>query len=246
MRPLIGITASLAFEEARGGFLGYPRHYLSMDYSEAVIKAGGIPVILPILKDPSGAREMIQRLDGLILSGGSDVSPVVFGEEPRAKLGATFILRDRSEIAVLDAATRQGLPVLGICRGFQLLNSYFGGSLYQDLGEAGHLTIKHAFESLPGDPAHSITTAEGSLLRELLGTKVLVNSHHHQVLDRIAEGFRVTAEAPDGAAEAIEPVAGDQFLLGVQFHPEMMVRDHPEFLAIFTKFIEEAEKFRGI
>lgn len=244
MKPLIGITASQAFEQSRDGFLGYPRHYLSFDYTEAVIRAGGIPVILPILTEQAGAADMVARMDGLILSGGSDVSPLVFGEEPREKLGNTSILRDRSEIWILDEAARIELPVLGICRGFQLLNCYFGGSLYQDLSEAEHLHIKHAFESLPGDPAHSITTAEGSLIRELLGAKELVNSHHHQVLDRIADRFRVTAQAPDGAAEAIEPVSGEPFMLGVQFHPEMMVRTYPQFLSIFTKFIDESKQFR--
>lgn len=244
MKPLIGITASQSFEQSRDGFLGYPRSYVSVDYTEAVRKGGGIPVILPLLRDEAAAGDLISRLDGLILSGGSDVSPILFDEEPRLKLGNTSILRDRCELWILDEATRLKLPILGICRGFQLLNSFYGGNLFQDQSEGDHLYIKHAYESLPGDPAHSITTKEGSLIRELLGAKELVNSHHHQVLDRIAQRFQVTAQAPDGAAEAIEPVSGEQFILGVQFHPEMMVATNPKFLSIFTKFSEEAKKFR--
>lgn len=246
MKPLIGITASLDFEQTRDGFLGYLRQYVSKDYTEAVIKAGGIPVILPILQDQAAAADMIPRLDGLILSGGADVSPLIFNEEPRIKLSRTQIVRDRSELWILEEATRIGVPILGICRGFQLLNSYFGGNLYQDQSEGEHLYIKHSFECLPGDPAHSITTEEGSLMRELIGEQVLVNSHHHQVLDRIADRFKVTAVAPDGAAEAIELKTGDQFILGVQFHPEMMLRDYPEFLPIFSALMEEAKKFREL
>lgn len=244
MKPLIGITAGVTWETQRDGFAGYKKHYLSFDYSEAVIKSGGIPVILPVMKDAETIRELVGRLDGLLLSGGTDISPIVFGEEPKQKLGMTVIERDLAEIMILDAAAARKLPILGICRGFQLLNCYFGGSVYQDLSYARERHIKHDFNSLPGNPAHTIETAEGSLIRTLLSQSALVNSHHHQVLNRIADRFIVTAQAKDGIAEAIEGTAPDQFLFGVQFHPEMMVRDYPLFSSIFNKLIEEAEKFR--
>lgn len=245
MKPLIGITAGVTWESQKDEFQGYKRHYLSFDYTEAVIKSGGIPVILPVMKDRETIRELAGHLDGLLLSGGSDISPIIFGEEPKQKLGLTMIDRDRSEIQLLDFARERKLPVLGICRGFQLLNCYYGGTLYQDISYARELYLKHDFKALPGDLAHSIELVEGSLIRELLGETHLVNSHHHQVLNAIADGFTVTATAKDGIAEAIEGNGLDQFLFGVQFHPEMMLRDHPEFGQIFTKFIEEAEKFRN-
>lgn len=245
MKPLIGITAGIAWENQRDGFQGYRRHYLSVDYTEAIIKSGGIPVILPVMQDWDTIRQMVGRLDGLLLSGGSDISPIIFGEEPKQKLGMTFIDRDRCEVKILDAAVERKLPILGICRGFQLLNCYFGGTVYQDISYARERHLKHDFSSLPGNPAHTIEMAEGSLIRSLLGENNLVNSHHHQVLNHIAEGFRVTAWAKDGVAEAIEWVdPADQFLLGIQFHPEMMRNDYPEVAPIFNKLIEEAEKFR--
>lgn len=244
MKPLIGITAGLLWEHERKGFQGYRRQYLSLDYTQAVIRAGGIPVILPLPEEKDTARELLERLDGLILSGGPDVSPLLFGEEPSLKLGMTVIQRDRWELALLEAAMARRLPILGICRGFQLLNLYFGGSVYQDISEGEQLYIKHNFDSLPGDPAHHIQLEAGSLIAELLAGVDAVNSHHHQVLKRIADKFRVTAWAPDGAPEAMEAKTGDQFILGVQFHPEMMVSQYPRFLAVFSKLIQEAEKFR--
>ncbi len=245
MKPLIGITAGVTWEYQRDGFQGYRRHYLSFDYTEAVIKAGGIPVILPVISDEGTIRDMVGRLDGLLLSGGTDISPVIFGEEPEEKLGMTVIDRDRCEVMILDCASERKLPVLGICRGFQLLNCYYGGTLYQDLSSNKESFIKHDFSSLPGNPAHTIEMKEGSLIRKLLGEYNLVNSHHHQTLHKIAENFTVTAWAKDGAAEAIEGTAGDQFLFGVQFHPEMMLNQTPQVAPIFRHLIEEAEKFRS-
>lgn len=245
MKPLIGITASVTWEMQRDAFAGYKRNYLSFDYIDAVIAGGGIPIILPVTRDEALLRDTVSRLDGLLLSGGSDVSPILLGEEPHQKLGLTVMERDECELLILKEATGRKLPILGICRGFQLLNCYFGGTLYQDLSESKDLFIKHDFDGLPGAPAHTLIMEENSLIRELLGDHHQVNSHHHQVLKDIAPNFRVTARARDGAPEAIEDQTGAAFIFGVQFHPEMMLRDHPHVLPIFTRFVEEAEKFRG-
>lgn len=244
MKPLIGITASMTWEKERDAFSGYKRNYLSFDYVEAVIAGGGVPIIIPVCADFSVLTDIVQRLDGLLLSGGSDISPVMTGEEPSAGLGLTLLERDRSEWRILDAAMAEKLPILGICRGFQVLNCYFGGTLYQDLGEAEHLVIKHDFNGLPGDPAHSLDFSEGSLIQELMGGHDWVNSHHHQVLRDIAPVFTVTARARDGAPEAIEADLDGQFILGVQFHPEMMFRQHEYVRPIFDRFIEEAARPR--
>ncbi|KAF5078675.1 putative glutamine amidotransferase [anaerobic digester metagenome] len=244
MKPLIGITASVTWETDKETFSGYKRNYLSFDYVDAVAAGGGIPVILPVTQEPEVIREMVSRLDGLLLSGGSDISPILLGEEPRERLGMTIMERDRSEWMILTEAKHRKLPILGICRGFQLLNCFYGGSLFQDLSESADFYIQHNFRGLPGVPAHSVILEENSLIRELLGDHNQVNSHHHQALDRIAPNFRVTARAVDGAAEAIESQDPDQFILGVQFHPEMMHKSQPHVMTIFQRFVQEAEKFR--
>ena len=243
MKPLIGITASVTWENEGDAFTGYKRNYLSFDYSEAIIASGGIPIILPVTEDPETIKQMVERLDGLLLSGGVDLSPILFGEEPRKDLGLTIMQRDESELLILKEAIARKLPILGICRGFQLLNCYFGGTLYQDLSEAKHLNIKHDFNGLPSDLAHSIEMEEGSLIHKLLGGNTLVNSFHHQTLKDLAPNFKVTAWAKDGAPEAIENKKGDHFMLAVQFHPEMMFKKHPYILPIFSHFIQESKEF---
>lgn len=243
MKPLIGITASVTWENAGDTFTGYKRNYLSFDYSDAVIAGGGIPVILPVTGEVEVLKEMVGHLDGLVLSGGVDLSPILTGEEPRKNLGMTIMERDEAELLILEHAVGKGIPILGICRGFQLLNCYFGGSLHQDLSETTDFYIKHDFNGLPSDLAHSIEMEEGSLIYKLMGIHNKVNSFHHQALKDIAPNFMVTAWAKDGAAEAIEYQRDDQFIFAVQFHPEMMFKKHSYILPIFSHFIQEAEKF---
>lgn len=243
MKPLIGITASMTWENEGDAFTGYKRNYLSFDYSEAIIASGGIPIILPVMEEADTIKQMVGHLDGLLLSGGVDLSPVLFGDEPRKNLGLTLMQRDESERLILKEAVARKIPILGICRGFQLLNCYFGGNLYQDLSESKDLNIKHDFNGLPSDLAHSIEMEEGSLIHKLLGKNTLVNSFHHQTLKHLAPNFKVTAWAKDGVPEAIENLEGEQFIFAVQFHPEMMFKKHPYILPIFSHFIQEAEKF---
>ena len=242
MKPLIGITASVTWENEGDAFTGYKRNYLSFDYSDAIIASGGIPIILPTTREVETIKQMVGHLDGLLLSGGVDLSPVLFGDEPRKNLGPTIMQRDESERLILKEAITRQLPILGICRGFQLLNCYFGGTLYQDLSEAKEL-IKHDFNGLPSDLAHSIEMEEGSLIHKLLGENNLVNSFHHQTLKDLAPNFKVTARAKDGTPEAIENKKNEHFIFAVQFHPEMMFKKHPYILPLFNHFIQEAEKF---
>lgn len=244
MKPIIGITASMTWEKDRDAFSGYKRNYLSFDYADAITAAGGIPVIIPVSADEEMIREVCGRLDGLLLSGGSDISPIFLGEEPKPGLGLTLMDRDQSEWWLLEAAMSRRLPILGICRGFQVLNCFLGGTLYQDLSENPSLTVLHDYNGLPGDPAHSITAEPDSLIGQLLAGHDQVNSHHHQVLKTIAPSLRVTARARDGAPEAVEGRSGDHFILGVQFHPEMMYRRYDYVRPIFCRFIEEAARFR--
>lgn len=239
-KPLIGITASMTWEMTQDEWAGYKRHYLSFDYVKAVEKAGGLPVILPVLSRPDLAEDLVEGLDGIIFSGGSDISPISFGQEPEPGLHTTNWWRDQSEIALLEASLKKNLPILGICRGFQLLNLYFKGTNIQDLDKS-KTRIKHSFSELAGLPAHSMTIKKDSIMFDLLGKEsVLVNSHHHQALDQVAEPFKVTGQAPDGVVEAMEYVGDDRDILAVQYHPEMMLAHNDDMLPIFTWLMEKS------
>ncbi len=227
MRPIIGVTNT-----TRQGFIDA--------YVNAVAAAGGAPLVLPVLDDSSALNEVLARLDGLVLSGGSDIVPGHYGEAPMYGLGETRPARDRHELAVLSRVyAHHRYPVLGICRGIQLLNVHAGGSCYQALEkqrpEAGmHMLIDvYPLES----PAHEISITPDSRLHAIFQRERLaVNSFHHQAIKELAAGFRVTAVADDGIIEAIER-EGERFVVGVQWHPEMMAGTDPDSRRLFEAFV---------
>ena len=181
------------------------------DYAQGVLAAGGLPIFLPTCADPADYAE---RLDGVLLTGGTDVDPARYGQEPCAELITPEPGRDAFEIGLLDGAGRAGLPVLGICRGLQVLNVHGGGTLRQHVAP-------HACQAQPPNAvAHRVDLAEGSLAASLYGPSVEVNSLHHQTVDAIADGFLATGHSDDGAIEVIE--SPYRPWLGVQWHPEMM------------------------
>lgn len=239
-KPIIGISGNFIID--RGGmFPGYKRAYVNDDYVRAVAMAGGIPYIIPIVSDESIAIEQMSNVDALILSGGYDVNPLIYGEEPRQKLGAILPERDKFDIWLLEEACKMNKPVLGICRGIQIMNAAFGGSINQDLSYDENCYIKHFQETSPSAGAHAVEIAEESILHSILGSKITVNSFHHQSLKKVAGGFKVAAKAKDGTIEAIEKV-GDNFVMGIQWHPEMMSSIYPEMINIFKEVIKIAKK----
>lgn len=241
-KPLIGITASMTWEKSQDEWAGYLRNYLSFDYVRAIEKAGGIPLMIPILKDLDNADDIIDSLDGVLFSGGSDISPISFGQEPESGLHLTNYWRDQSEIKLLERALAKHKPLLCICRGFQLVNLYFKGTIQQDLDSSKN-TIKHDYSELPGLPAHTMKIDKDSLLFTLLQKEaILVNSHHHQILDQVASEFKVSGRASDDVVEAMEYQKEDQHILAVQFHPEMMLAHSDEMLPLFTWLIEQASR----
>lgn len=181
------------------------------DYARGVIEAGGLPVHLPVDADPAALTE---RLDAIVLPGGADIDPSRYGEAAETDRFPPEPIRDAFELTLLDAALQRELPVLGICRGLQLINIAAGGSLHQDVPP-------HArFEDPPDLLAHGVTTTPGSILHELYGTQVEVNSLHHQTVDELGAHLQVTAVAEDGTIEGLESTNGR--VLAVQWHPEMM------------------------
>ena len=189
-------------------------------YSRAVIEAGGLPVFLPLEADPSA---LVDRLDGVLLTGGTDIDPPRYGAIRDERLLQPEPERDEFEFAVLAAARARDLPVLAICRGIQLLNVAAGGTLHQDVPE-------HArFDVSPDTVTHEVTFTEGSTMHALYGDSRKVNSLHHQVINEVGTGYRVVACSPAGEVEGLEAETGD--VLGVQWHPEMMATraDDPIF-----------------
>jgi putative glutamine amidotransferase len=227
-RPVIGISAYC--EEASWGIWTLPAVVLPRNYVDQVAGAGGVPVLLPPLAE---AGDVVRRLDGLIISGGPDVEPAAYGEQPGPNATVVRPERDAAELAFFRRALDAELPVLGICRGMQLMNVALGGSLIQHLpdlvGHDGH-------SPTPGQMgAHEVTVAPAGRLAGILpGRSVAVATHHHQGIGQLGAGLTATAWAQDGTVEAIEldqPGAGHPFTIAVQWHPEAG-QDPSLFLAI--------------
>ena len=243
MRPLIGISCSMgqAIYSMTQDNVPQLQHRLGDSYVKAIVQAGGIPVILPNSTDLSCVEEIAAGLDGFLLSGGGDVDPALFGERATAQLGTVTPRRDDFELALARYVMNEtDKPVLGICRGIQVMNVAMGGSLHIDLPDAGKLC--HSLTMYPRYvPTHDVAVAEGSRMEKIMNGASRVNSFHHQAIDELAEGLAVTARSlPDDVIEAVE-IPGDRFVVGVQWHPEEL-NAREESQALFRAFVEAAKK----
>ncbi len=238
MRPLVGITGRRLQASVIGHmdsrYAERDIDFFFTDYASKVAAAGGIPILLPY---EAGCEDTAERIDALVITGGQDVHPAMWGGSveaasvpagsPRSSGSALDPDRDLYESVLLSAAIERSIPVLGICRGHQLLNAARGGTLVPDLPPTA---VEHyPSDSAPTDgrPGHTVTFAPGSLAHSLYGPTRRVNSWHHQAVDRCGDGLVVTGSAPDGVVEAIE-IPG-QPVLGVQWHPEWQVTPDPAF-----------------
>jgi putative glutamine amidotransferase len=232
-RPLVGITTYVT--PATFGVWDAEAALVPTEYVTALERAGGRPLLVPPSDD--GVEETLDALDGLVFSGGPDLDPELYGQEPHPETGGIEAARDRAELRLLTAALDRDLPVLAICRGSQVLNVALGGDLVQHLPDVvGHDEHKHT-SGVFAD--HDVTVDRGTRLAALLGDRAPVKSHHHQGLGRLGAGLRASAHAGDGAVEAVEDPQR-RFALGVLWHPEA-----GEDLRLFEALVGEAARYRA-
>ncbi len=229
--PLIGLPARMD--------PGKEVQYLSRQYGDAVVAAGGVPIILPLVEKPEALRPLVESMDGLVLTGSSsDVDPASYFAVPEAVCGPVQPLRDKTDFMLLQVASQRRIPVLAICFGLQSLNVFMGGSLIQDIPTHLQMSIRHSSTQPDGAPVHPVEIAAGSLLEELAGgTTAEVNSTHHQAINAIGNGLEVIARAPDGVVEAVVGKDRDHWILGIQWHPEKSFVSDGFSKRIFEHFI---------
>lgn len=240
MKPLIGITPSPMSQSMDHGT--FDRYAMTTNYVEGVVAAGGIPVVLPPQDDH--VPPLLDVVDGLLLSGGGDLAPNRYGDpSTHPATYGVHPLRDRFEIDLVAAGIARDTPMLCICRGIQVLNVALGGTLVQDIPDqvAGALEHRQHRDGLPADDiGHRVIAEDGSPLAELYGgTTIGVNSFHHQAVGTVAGRLVVTGRAPDGVVEAVT-IPDHAFVLGLQWHPEMMFARHAAHLAPFRALVEAA------
>ncbi len=236
MQPLIGITTSTYVADGTGW--EYNRAFVPI--IRAVERAGGLPVLIPLRIADDTLRAIYARLDGVLLPGGGDVRPSAYQAEAHPLTGNIDDRRDQVEISLAQWAVRDDQPVLGICRGHQVLNVALGGTLVQDIPSQVTTTINHDGSKPRGLPAHDVTIDPASRLAGIIGsTRLAVNSLHHQSVEQPAPDMCVTAHAPDGVIEGLE-MPDKRFVLSVQWHPEDMFEDDPAMLRIFQSFVGAA------
>jgi putative glutamine amidotransferase len=233
-RPLIAISAQ-----------DHPKrsHFcLERSYAEAVRAAGGAPILVPPLPDRDVLFEVMERCDGLLLGGSrSDVDPCRYGQAPHARCGPVMRERDETDWLLLEAAEARRVPVLAICYGMQLLNVFRGGTLYQDIASERENALRHDQEEPEDRPTHRIRIAEGTILAHLArGTTAEVNSFHHQAVRFVGRDLQPIAWSEDGIIEALLNVRPEPFILGVQWHPELMFAADAFSRAIFEHFLQQA------
>ena len=243
-RPLVVVTTTMA----PGGSYNLPSVRLNVQYVTAVEEPGGTALLLTPGHDAGSVARMVEVAHGLVLTGGEDVDPALYGQEPHPELESVNPARDEIELAALKAALERGMPVLAICRGLQLLNVALGGTLYQDLPSQREGDLLHEQEAPVGHRWHHASVLPGSGMEAILGSRELfINSFHHQGIDELAPSLRPVVWAEDGLVEGVEG-RDHAWLYGVQWHPERGEAEspsderHPD-KRLFWAFIQAAREF---
>lgn len=235
-RPIIGITANIS----DGNVSLFP------GYFKSIYEAGGVPLVIPPSDDLTILPNLLDSLDGILLSGGADINPLFLGEDPVRELHNINPYRDRQELMIVKMAADRQIPILGICRGIQIMTAALGGTLYQDIySQAEGKLIKHSQDLDRSYASHTVNIDKDSLLAEIMGNTILpVNSFHHQAVKEPAPGFRVCARSNDGIIEAVESTEYKS-MLGVQWHPECFILNGDRsMMPIFEWLIKESSSFK--
>ncbi len=232
----IGITSSARIDSSN------LYNALGNDYISSIIKCGGCPVIIPVVEEKFIISEYINMIDGIIISGGEDISPELYNEKNTGLTKNINSLRDRMEYSAIEAALNKRIPILGICRGMQILNVFSGGDLFQDIANQYHTDIKHANQlKNRSELHHEIIINENTHLSKVTGLKTIqVNSRHHQAIRNPAANFTISAMAPDGIFEAIEDINND--IVAVQWHPENIADTEKSSAAIINDLLQRASQ----
>ena len=229
---IIGISGSILSEGS------IEKAFVNRTYVDSVVRAGGVPFIMPICEDENIIKKMIENVDGVIMTGGVDIHPFRFNEEPNPKIGEISKERDDFDFLIMKHAFEKNKPIFGICRGIQLINVFFGGTLIQDINSQKNTNILHS-QTAPRDIAtHKIKIKKDSVIFDIFGKSAEVNSFHHQAIGKLSKDFKITSAANDGIIESIEYKKKDRFILGVQWHPECMTEKDEKMQNIFSMFVD--------
>lgn len=246
MKPIIAVTTTI---DAKGGDYRQPRIALYANYIAVLERAGLTPVLVTPAHNERSIRQLVDACAGLVLSGGDDIDPSRYGQDPIPELGPVNPPRDIAECRALDVAVERDIPVLGICRGHQLLNVFFGGTLCQDIPTELGDAMSHVQVSPWGSHFHEATVTPGSRLADAVGKERLeINSYHHQAIREVAPNLEVTARADDGLIEAVES-RDHRWIVGVQWHPERheaRAEESDPNVRIFSAFADAVREFAGL
>lgn len=238
MKTLIGVVAS-PYVEPR---FHLQQNIIGSNYVESVAKAGGLPIMIPITLDEEQIGSYVDLCDGFLFCGGADLNPLLFGENPHPLLGDTNLDFDNFQLSLIGKVLTAKKPLLGICRGEQLLNVACGGTLYQDISLQPKEPMKHMQSEVKRySVSHKVTFTEGSLLYDIFGKTHYVNSFHHQSVKNLGTNLRTTGLADDDTIEGIE-VIDHPFQVGVQWHPENFIQVTDSMIPLFAKLVETASK----